>query len=48
MWGKAGDEIRCEFEMRRRKDNQRLLEIDMRYGVVGSGEGEARVRYVIE
>ena len=46
--GKAGDEIRCDFEMRRRKDNQRLLEIDMRYGVVGSGEGEARVRYVIE
>ena len=46
VWGKAGDESECGFEMRRRKDNQRLLEIDMRYGIKG-GE-EAKVRYVIE
>jgi len=51
VYGGVGSEIRCAFEMRRRKDNQRLLEIDMRYAVEGGDAADAvekAVRYIIE
>lgn len=53
LMGRAGSEIKCTFEMRRRKDNQRLLEIDMGYRLDGEGvdsasAAPAQVRYVIE
>lgn len=41
-----GDEIECEFQMVRRKDNHRLLEINMRYKM--ESLGEQKVQYVIE
>ncbi len=41
-----GDEIECDFEMLRRKDNHRLLEINMTYKM--KPYGEQKVQYVIE
>ena len=41
-----GDNIDCDFEMTRRKDNFRLLEINMKYNMESSGD--YKVQYVIE
>lgn len=45
-----GDKINCDFEMVRRKDNHRLLEIKMKYQMIhDSNESqEFTARYVIE
>lgn len=40
------DDIDCEFEMKRRKDNHRLLEINMTYRI--QGQGKQKVQYIIE
>ena len=53
LMGRSGSKIVCAFEMRRRKDNQRLLEIDMEYHVEGddveaTSAVPTKVRYVIE
>jgi len=35
----AGDKIQCEFEMHRRKDNHRLLEVRVKHRVLSAGSG---------
>lgn len=51
----AGDELDCDFEMKRRKDNHRLLEINMNYRMIrasgamgGHTEQECKAYYIIE
>lgn len=45
-----GDRINCDFEMVRRKDNHRLLEIKMKYQMIheSNESQEFTARYVIE